>query len=127
MDGSMRRKVSAKNIKLKRAYEPPDSDDGTRILIDRLWPRGLSKERVAIDLWMKDIAPSTELRKWFAHDPARWDEFCRRYAKEAHQHSELLDRLRSLARRGPITLVYSARDEEHNVAVELRRLILGTG
>jgi uncharacterized protein YeaO (DUF488 family) len=74
---------------------------------------------------MKDIAPSTELRKRFGHDPARLDEFCRRYAKEAHQHSDLLDRLRSLARQGPITLVYSARDEEHNDAVELRRLILG--
>jgi uncharacterized protein YeaO (DUF488 family) len=84
----MKRKVSAKNIKLKRAYEPPTSDDGPRILIDRLWPRGLSKKRAAIDLWMKDIAPSTELRKRFGHDPARWDEFCRRYAKEAHQHSE---------------------------------------
>jgi uncharacterized protein YeaO (DUF488 family) len=122
----MNRKVSAKNIKLKRAYEPPASDDGTRILIDRLGPRGLSKERVAIDLWMKDIAPSTELRKWFAHDSARWDEFCRRYAKEAYQDSELLDRLRSLARRGPITLVYSAVTRSIN-AVELRRLILGTG
>ena len=84
----MKRKVSAKNIKLKRAYEPPTSDDGPRILIDWLWPRGLSKKRAAIDLWMKDIAPSTELRKRFGHDPARWDEFCRRYAKEAHQHSE---------------------------------------
>lgn len=123
----MKRKVSAKNIKLKRAYEPPAAADGTRILIDRLWPRGLSKERAAIDQWMKDIAPSTELRKWFGHDPARWDEFCRRYAKEVHQHSELLDQLRSRAREGPITLVYSAHDEEHNDAVELRRLILGAG
>ena len=122
----MKRKVSA-NIKLKRAYEPPADDDGTRILIDRLWLRGLSKERAAIDQWMKDIAPSTELRKWFGHDPARWDEFWRRYPKEVYQHSELLDQLQSLAREGPITLVCSAHDEEHNDAVELRRLILGAG
>ena len=95
-----------------------------RILVDRLWPRGLSKQRAAIDQWMKDISPSTELRKWFGHDPSRWDEFRRRYAKEVHQHPELLDQLRSLAREGPITLVYSARDEVHNNAVELRQLIL---
>ena len=121
----MKTKVSAGNVKLKRAYEPPTADDGTRILIDRLWPRGVTKERAAIDQWMKDISPSTELRKWFGHDPARWDEFCRRYAKEVHQHAELLDQLRSRAREGPITLVYSAHDEKHNDAVELRELILG--
>ena len=121
----MKTKVSAGNVKLKRAYQPPAADDGTRILIDRLWPRGVTKERAAIDQWMKDISPSTELRKWFGHDPARWDEFCRRYAKEVHQHAELLDQLRSRAREGPITLVYSARDEKHNDAVELRELILG--
>ena len=121
----MKKKVSAHNVKLKRAYEPPAADDGTRILIDRLWPRGVTKERAAIDQWMKDISPSTELRKWFGHDPARWDEFRRRYAKEVHQHAELLDQLRSLAREGPITLVYSARDEKHNDAIELRELILG--
>ena len=121
----MKTKVSAGNVKLKRAYEPPTADDGTRILIDRLWPRGVTKERAAIDQWMKDISPSTELRKWFGHDPARWDEFRRRYAKEVHQHAELLDQLRSLSREGPITLVYSAHDEKHNDAVELRELILG--
>ena len=121
----MKRKVSAGNVKLKRAYEPPTADDGTRILIDRLWPRGITKERAAIDQWMKDISPSTELRKWFGHDPARWDEFRRRYSEEVHQHAKLLDQLRSLAREGPITLVYSAHDEKHNDAVELRELILG--
>ena len=121
----MKRKVPAGNVKLKRAYEPPASDDGTRVLIDRLWPRGISKKRAAIDQWMKDISPSTELRKWFGHDPARWDEFRRRYAKEVRQNTDLLDQLRSLARHGPITLVYSAHDEEHNDAVELRELILG--
>jgi uncharacterized protein YeaO (DUF488 family) len=121
----MKGEVSAKNVKLKRAYEPPAADDGIRILVDRLWPRGLSKQRAAIDQWMKDISPSTELRKWFGHDTSRWDEFRRRYAKELRQHHELLDQLRSLAREGPITLVYSARDEAHNDAVELRQVILG--
>ena len=121
----MKVRVPASNVKLKRAYDPPTADDGRRILIDRLWPRGISKQRAAIDHWMKDIAPSTELRKWFGHDPARWDEFRRRYAKEVHQHAELLDQLRALARQGPITLVYSAHDEKHNDAVELRALILG--
>ena len=121
----MTRKISAANVKLKRAYEPPATDDGTRILVDRLWPRGVTKKRAAIDHWMKDIAPSTELRKWFSHDPARWEEFRRRYAKEVHQNAALLDQLRSLARHGRITLVYSAHDEKHNDAVELRELILG--
>ena len=120
----MKRKVPAANVRLKRAYEAPAADDGTRILIDRLWPRGVSKERAAIDQWMKDIAPSTELRKWFGHDPTRWDEFRRRYAQEVHKNENLLEQLRSRARRGPITLVYSAHDEKHNDAVELRNLIL---
>ena len=123
----MKRKVSAGNVKLKRAYEPPAADDGTRILIDRLWPRGITKERAAIDQWMKDISPSTKLRQWFGHDPSRWDEFRRRYATEVHQYPELLDQLRSLARKGPITLVYSASDEAHNDAVALRHVILGRG
>ena len=123
----MKGKVSAGNIKLKRAYEPPAADDGMRILVDRLWPRGLSKQRAAIDQWMKDISPSTKLRKWFGHDPSRWDEFRRRYATEVHQYPKLLDQLRSLARKRPITLVYSASDEVHNDAVALRRVILGRG
>jgi uncharacterized protein YeaO (DUF488 family) len=122
----MKRKVPVDNVKLKRAYEPPAADDGMRILVDRLWPRGISKERAAIDQWMKEISPSTELRKWFGHDPARWNEFRRRYAKEVRQNTDLLDQLRSLARQGPITLVYSAHDEEHNDAVELRHVILGS-
>ena len=123
-ESPMKTKIPASNVNLKRAYEPPAADDGTRILIDRLWPRGISKERAAIDQWMKDISPSTELRKWFGHDPARWNEFRRRYAQEVHKNSDLLDQLRSLARQGPITLVYSAHDEKHNDAVELRELIL---
>jgi uncharacterized protein YeaO (DUF488 family) len=122
----MKRKVPVDNVKLKRAYEPPAADDGMRILVDRLWPRGISKERAAIDQSMKEISPSTELRKWFGHDPARWNEFRRRYAKEVRQNTDLLDQLRSLARQGPITLLYSAHDEEHNDAVELRHLILGS-
>ena len=120
----MGKRVPAGNVKLKRAYEPAAAEDGRRILIDRLWPRGVSKERAAIDQWMKDIAPSTALRKWFGHDPDRWDEFRQRYANEVRHHADLLDQLRALARQRPITLVYSAHDEKHNDAVELRKLIL---
>ena len=95
--------ISAANVKLKRAYEPVDLGDGTRILVDRLWPRGVSKVAAALDQWMKEIAPSTELRKWFGHDPGRWKEFCRRYSVELKQNAELLSNLRSLARQGPVT------------------------
>ena len=123
----MKGRVPAGNIKLKRAYDTPAPEDGMRILVDRLWPRGLSKQRAAIDQWMKDISPSSKLRQWFGHDPRRWDEFRRRYATEVHQYPELLDQLRSLARKGPITLVYSANDEVHNDAVALRHVILGRG
>lgn len=117
-------RIPAANVKLKRAYEPHTSEDGTRILVERLWPRGIKKEDAAIDLWDREIAPSTELRKWFGHDPARWQEFCRRYAKEVDQHAEELGKLRGMARQGPITLVFSAHDEIHNNAVVLRDLIL---
>jgi uncharacterized protein YeaO (DUF488 family) len=119
----MRTSIAAGNVKLKRAYEPSADEDGIRILIDRLWPRGISKKNAALDQWMKEIAPSTALRKWFGHDPARWDEFRRRYAEELHQNAGLLDQLRSFARQGPITLVYSAHDELHNDAVVLRDLL----
>ena len=118
-------KVPAENVRLKRAYDPPGADDGTRILVDRLWPRGVSKKDAALDEWMKDIAPSAKLRTWFGHDPTRWKEFRRRYADEVHQNKNLLEELRARARHGRITLVYSARDELHNDAVELRDLILG--
>jgi len=118
-------RIPAANVKLKRAYESPAAADGTRVLIDRLWPRGISKEKAALDQWMKDIAPSNQLRKWFGHDPARWNEFRRRYAAEVHKNPHLLEQLRSVARDGPITLVYSARDEAHNDAIVLRDLILG--
>ncbi len=117
--------IPAANIRLKRAYEPPASEDGTRILIDRLWPRGVSKEHAALDQWMKEIGPSTELRKWFAHDPAKWQEFRRRYTEELQRNAELLQQLRALARHGTVTLVYSAHDELHNDAVHLRDVLLG--
>jgi uncharacterized protein YeaO (DUF488 family) len=117
--------VPAGNVRLKRAYEPPAPDDGARILVDRLWPRGVSKADAALDQWMKDIAPSTELRKWFGHDSARWEEFRRRYTREMHGHADLLDQLRALARQGPITLVFSAHDALHNDAVVLRDVLLG--
>ena len=117
--------VPAANVRLKRAYEPVDAADGTRVLVDRLWPRGVSKVDAVLDQWMKEIATSTELRKWFGHDPDRWEQFCRRYSEELHQNAELLSQLRSLARQGPVTLVYSAHDEVHNDAIVLRDVILG--
>jgi len=123
----MSKRIAADRVRLKRAYEPPAPDDGTRILIDRLWPRGIKKTDAAIDEWMKEIAPSTELRKWFGHDPERWHEFRRRYQSEIRQHSEELDRLRALAQHGRITLVFSAHDEAHNDAVVLRELLLDHG
>ncbi len=116
--------LAQKNIKLKRAYERPSPDDGTRILVDRLWPRGVKKVNAAIDHWMKEIAPSIELRQWFGHDPARWEEFQHRYRQELKQHQEQLDQLRSLGKHGVITLVYAARDQDHNEAVVLRDFLL---
>ena len=120
----MSTKVSAGHVRLKRAYEPPGPDDGTRVLVDRLWPRGVRKDDAAVDLWLKELAPSTELRKWFGHDPARWEEFRERYAAEMRQHPELVEQLRDLAREGLVTLVYSAHDELHNDAVVLRNVVL---
>ncbi len=123
-EAPMSKKIAAASVKLKRAYEPPDSDDGTRILIDRLWPRGLRKADADIDEWMRDLAPSTALRKWFAHKPERWPEFRRRYRSEIEQHPEQFHRLRAFAERGQITLVFSAHDEAHNDAVVLKELLL---
>jgi uncharacterized protein YeaO (DUF488 family) len=121
----MRNKVPAKKIKIKRVYEKPAAADGTRILVDRLWPRGLKKEAAAIDFWAKDLAPSTELRKWFGHDPERWREFKRRYNAELRHQTELLGELRTLARRGSVTLIYAARDQDHNEAVIIRDVLVG--
>ena len=112
------------NLQLKRAYEPAAPSDGTRILVDRLWPRGISKERADLAEWMKDIAPSTALREWFGHDPARWDEFQSRYRAELAGHQAELDQIRDLATKGVVTLVYGARDEAHNDAVVLRDMLL---
>jgi uncharacterized protein YeaO (DUF488 family) len=113
------------HLRLKRAYEPAVPDDGVRVLVDRLWPRGLSKQKASLDEWEKDIAPSTELRKWFGHDPARWTEFQRRYRTELGQKAESLKRIRDLAKSRTVTLVYGAHDEEHNDAVVLRDVLLG--
>ncbi len=121
----MSTRIATANVKLKRAYEPADAGDGTRVLIDRLWPRGLTKTAAAVDLWLKDVAPSTELRKWFGHEPARWAEFQDRYAQELGEHPQAFEQLRDMVRAGRITLVYSARDEAHNDAVVLRQLLLG--
>jgi uncharacterized protein YeaO (DUF488 family) len=121
---AMPQKQSVENVRIKRAYEPASRTDGTRILVDRLWPRGLKKTDAKIDVWLKEIAPSTELRKWFGHDPERWPEFRKRYKAEARRHPEELARLRRLAKKGPLTLVYSAHDESHNDAVVLRSLIV---
>ena len=114
----------ASHLRLKRAYEPAETEDGVRILIDRLWPRGVSKAEAALDDWMKDIAPSTGLRQWFGHDPVRWVEFQRRYRAELRQHAPELDRIRALARTQTVTLVYGAHDEEHNDAIVLKEVLL---
>lgn len=121
----MSKRITAENIKLKRAYDSAGSSDGTRILIDRLWPRGVRKADAAIDLWAKDLAPSTALRRWFGHNPARWHEFRCRYSEEIHQHRDRLDELRTLAQGGRITLVFAAHDESHNDAIVLREILLG--
>lgn len=117
-------KISDENVRLKRAYDSPAADDGHRVLVDRLWPRGVKKADAAVDHWAKELAPSTKLRKWFGHDPARWEEFRRRYSEEINQRADELDRLRDLALKGPVTLVYAARDEIHNDAVVLREILL---
>lgn len=107
-------------LRLKRVYEPYAPADGRRILVDRLWPRGLKKDTARIDLWLKDVAPSNELRKWFAHDPAKWPTFRQRYQDELETNSVAVARLRQELSQGPATLLYGAKDEEHNNAVVLR-------
>jgi uncharacterized protein YeaO (DUF488 family) len=105
------------------AYEEPAEEDGTRILVDRLWPRGLTKQKARIDLWLKDIAPSTGLRKWFAHDPAKWTEFQQRYKKELQKNSGPLAILHQKSANGPVTLIYAARDQQHNEAAVLQKIL----
>lgn len=112
--------MTAVKIKLKRAYDAPARDDGARFLVERLWPRGIRKSDLPLDGWLKDVAPSTELRRWFAHDPRKWSEFRRRYRLELRQKPASLEPLVAAARKGPTTLVYGARDTEHNAAVVLR-------
>lgn len=109
-------------VKLKRIYDPPSADDGRRILVDRLWPRGVSKDDARTDEWLKEIAPSAELRKWFGHDPDRWEEFRKRYRDELKGHEELLERLRSEAKKGTVTLLFAAKDAEQNNAVVLKEM-----
>ena len=114
-------------IQVKRVYEPAEPRDGARFLVERLWPRGLKKEALPLDGWLKDVAPSTALRQWFGHDPARWDEFQRRYAAELGAAPDAWAPLAAAARRGTVTLLYSARDTEHNSAVALRDYLERTG
>jgi uncharacterized protein YeaO (DUF488 family) len=110
-------------IKAKRIYDEPEKKDGFRILVDRLWPRGLSKDRAQLDLWLREAAPSDALRKWFGHDPARWDEFKRRYFKELEDKTEAVESIVTKASQGSVTPLYGAKDEECNNAVALREFI----
>lgn len=111
------------NIKIKRVYEQPDQEDGMRILVDRLWPRGLTKAKASVDLWLKDIAPSTELRKWFGHEPDKWTEFKARYYAELKKNDEQVELLKREIKKGIVTLVYGAKDQEHNEAVFLQEFL----
>lgn len=112
----------ATRINIKRVYEKPSKKDGQRILVDRLWPRGLTKRRAAVDLWMKNVAPSTELRKWFSHDPVKWKGFQQRYRKEL-RNGATIELLKQKCRKGIITLLYGAKDEQHNEAIVLKKLL----
>jgi uncharacterized protein YeaO (DUF488 family) len=103
-------------IEIKRVYEQPEKEDGFRILVDRLWPRGLTKEKAKVDLWLKEIAPTTELRKWFAHDPKKWAEFKKRYLAELKENKEGLSKIKQEMKKGNVTLLYAAKDEAHNEA-----------
>ena len=110
-------------IQIKRVYEAPTKGDGYRMLVDRLWPRGLSKDKAQIDLWLKDIAPSDELRRWFGHDPDKWREFKNRYSSELKQHAEAVAQIKQQAKKGKLTLLYAAKDEAHNNAVALKEYL----
>jgi len=110
-------------IQMKRAYEKPAAGDGFRVLIDRIWPRGVTRENLKADLWLKDVAPSTELRKWFGHDPKKWDEFRKRYFKELDSHSEEIRLLRGKMQRGPLTLVFGSKEERFNNAEAIKEYL----
>jgi uncharacterized protein YeaO (DUF488 family) len=120
--------MPAQTVAVKRIYDPPSPEDGRRFLVDRLWPRGVAKERAQLDGWLRELAPSTELRRWFGHDPARWQEFQRRYREELAQpeRQQALERLQQAAAQGPVTLLYAARDTEHNEAQVLAEWLRGT-
>ncbi len=107
-------------LKIKRVYDPPSKEDGTRILVDRIWPRGVSKEKASIDVWLKNIAPSTELRKWFGHEPEKWEAFREDYWEELRKNPAAVNELKQYMQTGPVTLVSGARDEEHNNAVAIK-------
>lgn len=120
----MIQRVPARQVRVRRAYDAQAPGDGARILVDRLWPRGLKKEALALDRWAKELAPSTPLREWFGHQPARWVRFCERYAAELREQPQTLTELRNQARRGRVTLVYAAHDPLYNNAVALRQVLL---
>jgi uncharacterized protein YeaO (DUF488 family) len=117
--------TAAANVKIKRVYEPAEPDDGTRILVDRLWPRGISKQEASVDQWNRELSPSPQLRKWFGHKVNRWPEFSHRYRLELASHAEALAALRCRVKEGPVTLVYAAKDQRHNHAIVLRSVLLG--
>lgn len=110
-------------INIKRVYDPVSPQDGRRILVDRLWPRGIKKEKAGIDEWLKDIAPSNELRKWFSHDPSKWQEFRDRYKKDLKNKQGLIEKIMTEIKKGPVTILYSAKDVEHNNARVLKEVI----
>lgn len=112
------------DIRLRRAYDAPDPSDGRRILIDRIWPRGVSKDQLAVDAWMKDLAPTSALRTWFGHAPSRWEAFKDRYAHELDGRTDAVEQLLALCRRGTVTLVFAARDTQHSNAAALRAYLL---
>lgn len=128
MEGRAHRRVSGRGMKrrpvrLKRVYEQPSAADGTRVLVDRLWPRGLSKHEVSADLWLREAAPSTKLRRWFGHDARRWRQFSRKYRNELERQPEVLELLDDLRRRTPVTLIFGARDKAHNHAIILQQVL----
>ncbi len=124
---SNRGKGRGMKIRLKRAYEPSDDQDGARLLVERLWPRGLTKEKARIDEWFKDVAPSQELRRWYGHEPEKWEVFRRRYLDELRGNPEAVDRLRRRLKEGPVTFVFAAKDEERNSALVLKKFLEGKG
>lgn len=114
-------------IRLKRIYDEPSQEDGIRILVDKLWPRGVSKDKAELDIWLKEVAPSDDLRKWFSHDPGKWEEFKERYFKELDQKTEYVDQIIERAEDNDVTLLYAAKDEKYNNAVVLMEYVKNKG